>query len=211
MGRIYLVRHGQTAWNKARIFRGRRDVRLNEQGRREAARSAQALRDVNFKCLYASPLSRARETAEIIAAGRDLEIIPDSAFTDIDYGEWTEYWDVEARRKFGDQYKLWEDSPHLMKFPGGESLEDVRRRSVSRLMGLAEQHAGEIIGVVSHRAVLKVLLCEAKGLDNSHFWKVPLDTCAISILDYAAGRLRVVAENDVAHVRTLAEHDSLDF
>ncbi len=211
MGQIYLVRHGETAWNKAKIFRGRRDIPLNEQGRLEAACAARALRQVPLAAVYSSPLSRARETAEAVAAGRDLAVTVDEAFTDLDYGEWTEYWDVEARAKFGDQYRQWKESPHLVKFPGGESLDDVRRRAAPRLTELARQNPEGTIALVSHRVVLKLLLCEAKGLDNSHFWEVRLDTGAISVLEYGNGRLRVAVENDTRHLRDLTDHSSKDF
>jgi broad specificity phosphatase PhoE len=154
LGQIYLVRHGETAWNKAKIFRGRRDIPLDEQGRLEAACAARALREVPLAAIYSSPLSRARETAETIAAGRGLTVAVDDSFIDIDYGEWTEYRDTEARRKFADQYRQWKESPHLVKFPGGESLDDVRRRAAPRLMELARQHADATITLVSHRVVL---------------------------------------------------------
>jgi broad specificity phosphatase PhoE len=217
LGQIYLVRHGETAWNKARIFRGRRDIPLDEQGRREAACAAQALRDVPLRRIYTSPLSRARDTAEAIAADRRIEVVQDAVFTDMDYGEWTEYWDVEAREKFGEQYRLWQEAPHRVKFPGGESLDDVRRRAASRLLALAREHLRDTIALVTHRVVLKLLLLEAKGLDNSHFWAVRLDTGAISVLECEAGpgsgsgTLRVVVENDTRHLRALAEHSSRDF
>lgn len=211
MGRIYFVRHGQTAWNKAKIFRGRRDIPLDEQGRLEAACAARALCGVSLAAVYSSPLSRARETAEAIAAGHGLAVIVDEAFTDIDYGEWTEYWDIEARRKFGGQYRQWKESPHRVKFPGGESLDDVRRRAAPRLMELARRHPEGAIALVSHRVVLKLLLCEAKGLDNSHFWQVRLDTGALSALEYANGTLRVALENDTRHLQALTDNKSEDF
>ena len=135
----------------------------------------------------------------------------DEAFTDIDYGAWTEYWDIEARRKFGDQYRQWKESPQIVKFPGGESLDDVRRRAAPRLMELARQHPEGAIALVSHRVVLKLLLCEAKGLDNSHFWEVRLDTGAISVLEYEGGRLRVLVENDTRHVQAPAGTHREDF
>jgi len=211
LGEIYLVRHGETAWNKAKIFRGRRDIPLDEQGRLEAACTARALREVPLAALYSSPLSRARETAETIAAGRGLAVAVDEAFTDIDYGEWTEYWDTEARLKFGDQYRQWKESPHLVKFPGGESLDEVRRRVVPRLKELAQRNPDGTIALVSHRVALKLLLCEAKGLDNSHFWEVRLDTGAISVLEYGNGTLRVAVENDTRHLQGLTDHGTKDF
>jgi len=211
VGQIYLVRHGQTAWNKARIFRGRTDVRLNEEGRREAARAARVLRDVPFSCIYTSPLSRAGETARIVSSAHSVPVRPDPAFIDIDYGAWTEYWDTEARRKFRDQYRVWEESPHLVKFPGGESLADVRNRAMPRVRELARRHQRETIALVSHRVVLKVIICAVKGLDNSHFWKVRLDTGSISILESQGDTLRILVENDAGHLASLCGHESSDF
>jgi broad specificity phosphatase PhoE len=211
LGRIYLVRHGQTAWNRARIFRGRRDVRLNETGRREAQCAAEALRDVPFACFYTSPLLRARHTAEIIADGRNVPVASDRAFIDLDYGEWTEFWDAEARAKFKDLYRLWEKSPHLVRFPGGETLDEARKRSVTRLFEIAERHAQETICLVSHRVILKLLLCEANGLPTSAFWDVQLDTGAISVLDFEGRCPRVILENDCRHLKSLHEHESADF
>jgi len=211
LGQIYLVRHGETAWNKAKIFRGRRDIPLNEQGRLEAAGAALALREVPLAAIYSSPLSRARATAEAVAAGHGLAVIADEAFTDIDFGAWTEHWETEVCRKFSDQYRQWKESPHLVKFDGGESLDEVRRRAVPRLLELARQRPESTIAIVSHRVVLKLLLCEAKGLDNSHFWKIPLDTCAISVLEYANGTLRVVVENDTRHLQALTDCHREDF
>ena len=211
MGQIYLVRHGQTAWNKARIFRGRTDVQLNEQGRREAVCAARALRDVPLACVYTSPLSRARETAENIARLHGVSVCAEPAFVDIDYGRWTEYWDMEVRRKFRDQHELWERSPERMRFPGGESLQDVRARAVPRLGELAKRHGAEAVAMVSHRVVLKLLLCEAKGLDNSHFWDIRLDTAAISLVESNGASLKLIVENDTRHVQSLLEHDSVDF
>ena len=211
MGEIYLIRHGQTTWNKARMFRGRRDVRLNEIGRQEAACVARVLGGVSFARIFTSPLSRSRETAEAIAALRGVPVSPEAAFVDIDYGEWTEYWDIEARRKFREEYALWRTSPHLMKFPGGESLDEVRGRALPRFLALAEIHPDGPIAVVSHRVVLKVLLSAARGWDNSRFWNVFMDTGAISLLEFARGRLRVVVENDTRHLEALVGHDSVDF
>ena len=168
MGQIYLVRHGETAWNKAKIFRGRRDIPLNEQGRLEAACAARALRQVPLAAVYSSPLSRARETAETVAAGRDLGVTVDEAFTDLDYGEWTEYWDVEARAKFGDQYRQWKESPHLVKFPDGESLDDVRRRAAPRLTELARQNLGR------HRSrSSRIAWCSSSCFAKRKGWTIP--------------------------------------
>jgi len=211
LGQIYLVRHGQTAWNKARIYRGRRDVQLNEQGRQEAERAGQALRDVPLVCVYTSPLSRAKETAQRIAALHDAELRIEPEFTDLDYGQWTEYWDMEIHRKFPKELAVWENTPQLMNFPRGETLDIVRARAMSRLKAIARLHRDDAVAIVTHRAVLKVMFCAIKGLDTSHFWDMRIDTAAISVAESNGARLRFTVENDTRHIQSMIGHDSVDF
>ena len=200
MTTIFLVRHGQTTWNRARIFRGRAEVRLSELGRKEAECVARSLADAPIRQVYTSPLHRARETADIVAEPHGAEVIPDPAFIDIDFGGWTEFWEFEVERRFPKEYELWRTAPHLVRFPRGESLDDVRRRAVARLYELAAARKDEQIALVSHRVVLKLLLCEARGLDNTHFNEMRVATGAICRVDSADGSLRVVEENRVCHL-----------
>jgi len=161
--------------------------------------------------LYSSPLSRATETAEIIASNRDLTVLPDPAFLDIDYGEWTGKADAEVGELFPDAYRLWKKSPHRMRFPSGETLNDVRRRATTRLFQLGQLHATKAVGIVSHRVVLKLLLAEAQRLDNSRFWTIPFDTAAISILNVSENTMQVVLNNDTQHLQSMPDHDNVDF
>ena len=212
LGQIYLVRHGQTAWNKAKIFRGRRDVPLDEQGRLEAAAAAKALREVALGRIYTSPLSRARETAETIAAGqRTCEVVADDAFTDIDYGEWTEYSDLEARA---------EVSRAVPAVEGIASPREVPRRRVSRRCPASRRAAPDRTGPAacseSRRARLASRGAEAAALRGQR-------TGQFSLLGGAARHrrdlrarmraraLRLVVENDTRHLRDLAGHGSEDF
>ena len=186
-------------------------MQLNEQGRQEAERAGQALRDVPLVCVYTSPLSRARETAERVAELHDVELRLEPAFTDLDYGTWTEYWDMEIHRKFPKESEVWQNTPHLMRFPGGETLDRVRARAMARFKELARLHRDDVIAIVTHRAVLKVMFCAIKGLDNSHFWDIRLDTAAISVVESNGARLRFTVENDTRHIQSLIGHDSVDF
>jgi len=211
VGRIYLVRHGQTSWNEAKIFRGRADIGLSEQGRAEAECAASALGDAPLSGIYASPLSRTRETAEKIAAHHNADVAADPAFLDIDYGEWTGRPDAEVRESFPDLYEQWETSPQLVQFPGGESLDRVRLRAVARLNELARLHWDGTIAVVTHRVVLKVLLCEIKGLDNSRFWDVPVNPAAICVVETDGDSIALTVENDTRHLRAVQDADVADF
>lgn len=87
MLKVYLLRHGLTDWNKLRRVQGSSDIPLNEEGRRVARLTAEGMRDMPIDLVYSSPLKRARETAEIICAGRDVPIVFDERIREIGFGE----------------------------------------------------------------------------------------------------------------------------
>jgi len=211
MSEVYLIRHGRTAWNKEKRFRGRSDVSLDEQGRDEARLTAEALDGVALGRIYSSPLSRAMETAEIVRGERDIRIVPMAAFEDIDYGEWTGRLDSAIREEFPEAHERWLRAPDCVEFPGGESLAEVRERAVAGLRLVAEMCAGVEVAIVSHRVVLKMLLASLKGLPDSWFWRIQVDTGSITRLRTEGATLRVVEENDIRHLAGLSGHESVDF
>ena len=88
MTKVYVVRHGQTAWNLEEVFRGRMDIPLDETGKKEVHLAGEALKDETLHAIYSSPLSRSMETAENIAKFQNIEVKPLEAIIDISYGEW---------------------------------------------------------------------------------------------------------------------------
>jgi len=210
--RIYLVRHGQTVWNRELIFRGQADVPLNDTGRKQAELAGEALKDVNLAAIYASPLSRAAETAEAIARRQNVSVGADPAFNDFDCGRFQGLTLEAAKGAFPDIYETWEKTPHLVRFPEGGSLHDVTNRAMPRLKELSEQHRGRNIAVVTHRVVLKVILCQVLWGDNSHFWEVNLDTGSISRIESEGDTFAVRRQNDTRHLRSMnADGAKTDF
>ena len=211
MTTIYLVRHGQTAWNREEVFRGRADIPLNETGRKEALLTGECLKKVKASAIYSSPLSRAVETAEAISRYQGKEVLISDGLIDIDFGRWQGVSHEEVKERFGDLYRQWKDSPHLVKFPGGESLEDVRKRVLRGIDEILPDHGDETLVMVSHRVVNKTLLCGLLGLDNSHFWQIGQDTGCINILEFGEGfTLRRL--NDISHLVAIEEERArIDF
>lgn len=210
MGLIYLCRHGQTGWNREGRFRGLADIPLNEQGRAEVAGMTEALREVRLDAIYSSPLGRAIETAKAINAGRGLEIRIETAFTSIDYGRWTGCTADECRQDDPALFALWEQHPERTRFPDGESLAHVRQRGEQRLRELAAQHAHDSIVIASHRLILKLLVLAAKGLDNSHFWDIRLDTGAFSVVECIGDDIRLLKTNETGHLPSFEGHHAMD-
>lgn len=202
MTTIYLIRHGQTDWNKKKIFRGRADVPLNEHGRKEAAALGEYLRHVRPTACYSSPLSRARETAEIALRRRSLDIKSDEGIIDIDYGKWQGVSDAEVRKHFSETYRRWQETPQRVKFPGGESLAMVRRRALASLERIRTENPDGLVYVVAHRVVTKVIMCGVLGLPNAAFWKMRQDNCAYNIIELSESGAVVVVMNETCHMRT---------
>ncbi|HPU00666.1 MAG: histidine phosphatase family protein [Firmicutes bacterium] len=202
---IILVRHGETDWNKEKIFRGRIDVPLNEKGLMQARRTAAALREIPLKAVYSSPLARAHATAEAIAEARGLAVIKDEAFNDPSFGLWEGRPVAEVAREYPEEFRNWQEAPHLWQPPGGESLASVRERSWRRLLELSREYAGETLAIVSHRVVLKLLILSALGLDESKFWMIAQSPCAINVLACTGESFTVNRINETCHLESLAE------
>jgi phosphoserine phosphatase len=212
MTSIYLVRHGQTAWNKEEIFRGRTDIPLNETGLREAELAGGYFRDLDIHAIYSSPLSRARQTAEKIAGFHSLKVNPLEGLIDMSFGSWEGRTLEEIKRDEMELYPLWRDQPHRVQFPGGESLDKVRDRSMAALEELIRSHLEKTLVLVSHRVINKVLICAVLGLDNSHFWQIGQDTTAINLIHHKNGKYILSLMNESCHLKALhAERLKVDF
>lgn len=203
MTRIYLVRHGQTAWNKEEIFRGRTDVPLNETGLREAQLAGDYFREMEVHAIYSSPLLRAWETAQKIAEVQRLEVRSLQGIIDMCFGEWEGQSLKDVQEKDGQRFQQWKDEPHLVKIPGGETLDEVRDRAMAVLEKTIQSHSGKTVLFVSHRVVNKVILCSILGLDNSHFWQIGQDTTAINLIQHRDGKYVLSLLNEACHLKRL--------
>ena len=146
MLKVYLLRHGLTDWNKLRRVQGSSDIPLNEEGRRVARLTAEGMRDMPIDLVYSSPLKRARETAEIICAGRDVPIVFDERIREIGFGEfegvtWPEIYENEECAGFR---KFFFDPDNYVPERGAESIEKVIARGKSFLEEREEIRMGII-------------------------------------------------------------------
>jgi broad specificity phosphatase PhoE len=203
MTSIYLVRHGQTAWNKEEIFRGRTDVPLDETGLKQAELAGGYFKGMEIHAIYSSSLSRAWQTAQKIAQFHDLKVQPLDGIIDMSFGNWEGRPHQEIRENDMETYRHWRDEPHLVRLLGGESLDDVRVRSMASLEEVIRGHPGKTLVLVSHRVVCKVLICAILGLDNSHFWQITQDTTAINLIQYRDGKYILSLMNETCHLKPL--------
>ncbi len=201
---ILLIRHGQTVWNKDAVFRGRADIPLDETGLRQAQALATALQHEHICRVISSPLSRALQTATAIADAHNLTVATDTAFIDLDFGDWQGLQAAEVQKRYPEPYALWQSRPRNVYFPGGEILDEVADRSFRALTRLVTSHAGETVALVAHRVINKVLICRILGLDTNHFWQIKQDTACLSRLSFNGTLWVLDSLNDTSHTCHLA-------
>ncbi|MFZ5475585.1 MAG: histidine phosphatase family protein [Myxococcota bacterium] len=150
---LLLVRHGQTEWNAARRVLGRSDVPLDETGRAQALRLRTALPPV--RAVYASPLSRARETAAVLGEPTLMD-----GLAEMDQGELDGLDAAGLAARFGELATRWRADPAGIRLPGGETMDEVQDRALLALRAIAARHAeGETVAVVTHQLVISAVLC----------------------------------------------------
>ena len=202
MTRFILIRHGQTVWHSDGVERaeGRAEVDLDEEGVRQARATAARLNSWEISVIYSSPLKRALSTASILAARRGLAAQSEPGLIDIDYGKWQGMTHPEAQADDPNLYSLWLKKPQLVTFPGGEGLVDVRTRVVSAIETLTPKHDGQTVVLVSHKVVIKALLCHFLGLGDSHFWRFQQGFCALNVVEVDGSSAVVHLINDACHL-----------
>jgi broad specificity phosphatase PhoE len=208
---IILARHGQTAWNAAEVFRGQIDIKLDETGLKQAELLAGYLSHRKFEAIYSSPLRRAVQTAEAIARYHGLAVEIDPGLNDMNFGEWQGFSIQDVRIRFSELFEMWVSDPHRVRIPSGESLDDVRQRTLTLVNRIVNKHEGKVVVLVSHRVVNKVLICALLGLDNSHFWNIRLDTCGMTTFELDDGRFVLAEHNNTSFLEPLQQERLRDF
>jgi broad specificity phosphatase PhoE len=159
---ILLARHGQTAYNAARRFQGHLPVPLDETGRAQAQALADAVAQREIGQLWCSPLARARETAEIIAARTGHEIVEDARFAETDAGDWTDRYFADIQEEAPDLFGRFVGADPSFGFPGGESFQEQAER-IARGLDAARQASPGPVLVVCHGVTIRIAQALAAG------------------------------------------------
>ncbi len=199
--RFILIRHGETDWNKEERFRGRSNVGLNATGLEQARKIAAHFRNTKIAAIYSSPLPRARETAVPLAQEHNLQIEDNADLLDIDFGSWEGLSVEEAKARDPELYDLWLKAPGRVRFPGGESVRQVRNRVENLLRQLSEDHLGETVALVSHRITCHVMLCYVLGLPNDALWRIRQDVACVDEFKERDSHFIVTLLNSTAHLK----------
>ena len=162
---IHLARHGQTAYNAEGRFQGHLPVPLDETGREQARALAERVAGVEISALVCSPLARARETADIVAARIGLRPQEDPRFAETDTGEWTGRSFAEIEAEDPDGFRRFQVSDPTFRYPGGESFAEQSDRVQAGLRDLRARPEKLPALVVCHRGVIRLALAATTGDD----------------------------------------------
>lgn len=208
-----LVRHGESEWNKRSRYTGQQDVPLSSLGKQQARQLALRLADEPLGAVYASPLRRARETAEIIARQRGWPVRIDQGLAEIHHGLWEGMTTRQVMQEYPSMMERWRSQPQTVVMPQGESLEDVALRvdgALERIMSAIPK--GKVV-ICSHDAVLRVLVSRCLGMGLEDFWKWDFENASLTVLhgqENADGHtFRLDALNDTAHLGSLVSVHAL--
>jgi len=198
---VLLIRHGETAWNRAKIFRGVYDIPLNDNGRAQARHLADALALRPIDAAYTSPLSRASETAHIALQPHGIKAAVHQGFKDFDYGDWTGLEDQVVANKWPEEHARWLSAPHQTRPPGGDTLQEVLERALAALEEIAQKHVGETVALFAHRVVNKLLILGLLTLGLERFPFIRQDNCCVNEFLRTDMGYVVISLNDIAHIR----------
>jgi probable phosphoglycerate mutase len=201
MTKIILVRHGHVEGISPERFRGRAELALTAEGRRQAEATTRRIQaSWTPVAVYTSPLSRCRATATAIAAPFGLAPKPLDGLIDIDYGEWQGLTPDEARSRWPETVDTWYSAPHWASIPGGEDLQALLARTVSALRGVTDRHPHDTVVLVGHDSVNRVILLHALDLPLSRYWRLAQDPCAINEINASEDGFTVRSLNETYHL-----------
>lgn len=197
---LYIVRHGETDWNRQKKVQGHTDIPLNEYGRHLAEETAEGMKDIPIDIGYTSPLKRARETAEIILKGRNIPLLDEPRIQEIGFGIYEGIHTGTQEKELGsDEFNLFfTDTASYIPPEGAESVEELYERTgqfLEELCGRRELEDKNIL-ISTHGAAMTALLNRIKGnVTVAGFWKdeVP-PNCSVTMVEVRDGQAAIVKE-----------------
>lgn len=201
--KLILIRHGETDDNRAQVFQGQGGRGLNARGRDQAARLAARFAGARIRLasVYCSDLERARETAEVLASTLGLSAVADPELREVNLGAWQGLSRTEVQARFPDEWAAWRRGDDIRR-GGGETYAELGDRMMRALDRIAERHAGEAVGVVSHGAAIKTAIGRVLRIGGGGLqaFQVPANTGVCLLERDGEGRYRLVVWNDAAHL-----------
>lgn len=198
--RLFLIRHGETAWTVMRRYQGTTDTSLNAEGLKQAQAIARTLQKEKITRLYCSTLKRARDTARLIGQKLKLKPAADSRLNEISFGKWEGAYYRNLYAGGGRTFTAWRRGK-LRRPPGGESVDSLARRVGQFLKELVERYPDDTVAVVSHGGPIKMFLFKILKAKQSSIWSFRIDPASLSLIEGDKNLLQIVWTNRTSHLQ----------
>ncbi|NMA70517.1 MAG: histidine phosphatase family protein [Firmicutes bacterium] len=195
---LYLVRHGETDWNRTMRIQGHSDIELNDHGVAQARRLGARLARWPIDRAIASDLVRAQETARLALGDRAIPLELDERLRERNFGEWEGLTREEVEARDPEGARRWREEPWTFRPPGGESLADVARRALPVVEELREE-GGRVL-IVSHGGTLRAILRHLLGWPDGSGPKLFLFNTGLTVIRLGPERVRLERLNDIGHL-----------
>lgn len=199
---LFLVRHGQTDWNKQGRFQGHTDVPLNRRGRQQAAALADYLATAGIEVIYSSDLVRARETAQPLAQAAKIPLQTEGRLREMSFGRLEGLTAAQIEARYPDHFPAYRQDSVNTPPPGGESFQQMLQRVGRALEDLAAANEAKKVLVTAHGGSLKALLCYLLELDPHQRWRLILNNGSVTILRWQRRGAFLERLNDTSHLST---------
>jgi phosphoserine phosphatase len=203
MTRLILMRHGYVEGIYPERFRGRAEIPLSPLGIRQGQALADRVRALFTPvALYTSPMQRCVATAGLISQATNIPSQPLMGLQDIDYGEWQGLTHEAVKQQWPELYERWKKRPHLMRFPRGESLQDVVLRTADTVREMLLRYPGDSdqVLLMGHDSVNRAALLQLLDQPLSAYWRLEQSPCAINEVVIDKQKISVRRVNDTSHL-----------
>ncbi len=202
MGKIFIIRHGQTSGNSALKYFGITDVELNENGINQAGLISKRLEKENICRIYSSSLKRAFKTAEIIAKPHRISVELKEDLKEINFGDWEGLSFQEIQESYPNEFSKWQNNITGFTMPQGESILELKRRVEAAFSEILNSAGENNVVVVTHGGPIRVILSKMLSLDalETVFWKIKQDNAALNIIENTDNAQIISLINDTSHL-----------
>ena len=200
MTRIYLIRHGETEWNKKGLLQGHSNVLLSPEGIHQAQLLAEHMPFHTVDAVYSSDLSRAVMTAKILAVKFGLPVIQESGFREVNFGDWEGIKLSELTTDVPEGFENFFTRPDKAYPPNGETFLEAQARVLTALDEMIAEREEQSVIVVSHGAVIRLLMCAVLGMPIRKMWTISQFNMAVNIFRVDDGNPTVELLNSTLHL-----------
>ena len=199
--KFYLLRHGETQWNKLGKFQGFADIPLNDRGLAQARDSARAAQDWQPAAIYASSLTRTMQVAQELRQTTNAPIIPNPNLRELNLGQLEGVTGAEMRSAWPQIYETWRTNPAQVTMPNGESLTQLQQRAWQTIQEIETAHPNDTaIIVVSHNFAIRTIICALLDIPLQNFHRMSLALGALSAFESDPNGRRLTAYNCNTHL-----------